>query len=96
MHSFINDLVSLFQYGYDSKTLKDRPYNAICGSNLIYVLTDINSKCCIAYNYMNENFKKRNYNAIKEEYENLIKDLRDYEKRYNMVVLDDFYDYDKA
>lgn len=67
MHSCINDLVSLFQCGFNSKTLKDRPYNAICGSNLTYVLTDINSKCCIAYNSINENFKKRNYNAIKEE-----------------------------
>ena len=45
---------------------------------------------------MNENFKKRNFAAIRYEYENLIKDLRDYEKRYNMVVLDEFYEYDKA
>lgn len=96
MHSCINDLVSLFICGSDSKTLKDRPSNLICGSNLIYILTNINSKCIIAYNSINENFKKRNYNAIKEEYEKLIKDLRDYEKRYNMVVLDDFYEYDKA
>lgn len=96
MHSCINDLVSLFIYGSDSKTLKDRPYNMICGSNLIYVLIDINSKCCIAYNSINENFKKRNYNAVKYEYENLIKDLRWYEKRYDMIILDDFYNYDKV
>ena len=96
MHSCINDLISLYQYGSDSKTLKDRKYNVICGSNLIYVLTDINSKCCIAYNFINENFKKRNFASVKYDYENLIKDLRDYEKRYDMVVLDDFYDYDKA
>ena len=95
MHSCINDLVSLFQYGSDSKTLKDRPSNLILGSNLIYILTNINSKCIIAYNSMNENFKKRNYDTIKEEYEKLIKDLRWYEKQYDMIVLDDYYDYDK-
>ena len=71
MHSCINDLVSLFQYGSDSKTISNRT------SYLIYILTNINSKCIIAYNSINENFKKRNYNAIKEDYGNLIKDLRD-------------------
>lgn len=90
MHSCINDLVSLFQYGSDSKTISNRT------SYLIYILTNINSKCIIAYNSMNENFKKRNFAAIKDDYGNLIKDLRDYEKRYNMVVLDDFYDYDEV
>ena len=90
MHSYINDLVSLFQYGSDSKTISNRT------SYLIYILTNINSKCIIAYNSINENFKKRNYNAIKEEYEKLIKDLRWYEKRYDMIILDDFYNYDKV
>lgn len=95
MHSCINDLVSLFQYGSDSKTLKDRPSNLILGSNLIYILTNINSKCIIAYNSMNENFKTRNYDAIKEDYKKLIEDLRWYEKQYDMIVLDDYYNYDK-
>ena len=40
---------------------------------------------------MNKQFKQRNFKGVKEEYIKLIKDLRDYEKRYNMVVLDDVY-----
>lgn len=90
MHSCINDLVSLFQYGSDSKTITSTT------SYLIYILTNINSKCCIAYNSMNEKFKKRNFAAMKYDYENLIKDLRWYEKRYDMIILDYFYDYDKV
>ena len=95
IHNYINNFVSLFQYNSNSKTLKYRPSNLILGSNLIYILTNINAKCIIAYNSMNENFKKRNYDTIKEEYEKLIKDLRWYEKQYDMIVLDDYYEYDK-
>ena len=43
---------------------------------------------------MNKQFKQRNFKGVKEEYILLIKDLRDYEKRCNMVVLDDVYNYD--
>ena len=95
MHSCINDLTSLFQYGCNAKTLKDKPSNLIYGSNLIYVLRDINFKCNVAYNSINEKFKKRNYVAIKEDYKKLIKDLKWYEKQYDMIVLDDYYEYDK-
>ena len=42
-----------------------------------------------------KNFKTRNYDAIKEDYKKLIKDLKWYEKQYDMIVLDDYYDYDK-
>ena len=42
-----------------------------------------------------KNFKKRNYDAIKEDYKKLIEDLRWYEKQYDMIVLDDYYEYDK-
>ena len=95
MCSCINDLVSLFKYGCKSKTLKDKPSNLIYGSSLIYVLRDINFKCNIAYNSINKKFKKRNYAAIKEDYKKLIKDLKWYEKQCDMIVLDDYYDYDK-
>ena len=95
MCSCINDLVSLFKYGCNSKTLKDKPSNLIYGSSLIYVLRDINFKCNVAYNSINEKFKKRNYAAIKEDYKKLIKDLKWYEKQYDMIVLDDYYEYDK-
>ena len=88
MRSCINDLISLFKYGFDSKALT--PF-----SNFIYLLKDIKTTCSIAYNSMNKNFKKRDFVSVIEKYENLIKNLRDCEKRYNMVILDDFYDYDK-
>lgn len=88
MRGCIDDLVALFKYSSDSKALT--PF-----SNFIYLLEDIKTTCYIAYNSMDKNFKKRDFVSVIEEYGNLIKKLRDYEKRYNMVILDDFYDYDK-
>ena len=44
---------------------------------------------------MNKQFEQRKFKDMKEEYINLIKNLRDYEKKYKIVILDDFYDYDK-
>lgn len=91
MHSYINDLVSLFEYGNDSKSIHITKKT----SNFIYILIEINSECLKAYNYMSKQFKQRNFKDVKEEYMKLIKDLRDYEEKYRFVVLDDFYDYDK-
>ena len=91
MHSCINDLVSLFEYGNDSKSIHINKKTF----NFIYVLIQVNSECLKAYNYMSKQFKQRNFKDVKEEYMKLIKDLRDYEERYKFVVLDDFYDYDK-
>lgn len=91
MHSYINDLVSLFEYGNDSKSIHITNKT----SNFIYLLIEINSECLKAYNYMSKQFKQRNFKDVKEEYLKLIKYLRDYEERYKFVVLDDFYDYDK-
>ena len=91
MHSCINDLVSLFEYGNDSKSIHITNKT----SNFIYILIEVNSKCLKAYNYMSKQFKQRNFKDVKEEYMKLIKDLRDYEERFKIVVLDDFYDYDK-
>ena len=88
MRGCIDDLVALFKYSSDSKSLT--PF-----SGFIYLLEDIKTTCYIAYNSMDKNFKKRDFVSVIEEYGNLIKNLRDYEKRYNMVILDDFYDYDK-
>lgn len=88
MFHYINDLISLIKYGVDSKTITNKT------SNFIYVLENINSTCFNVCNRMNEQFKQRNFKGVKEEYIKLIKDLRDYEKRYNMVVLDDVYNYD--
>lgn len=91
MFHCINDLVSLFKYGVDSKTIHvDDRY-----SNFIYTLENINLKCINACSCMNKQFKQRKFKGVKEEYIKLIKELRDCEKRYNMVILDDFYDYDK-
>lgn len=95
MFNCINDLVSLFKYGVDYKTFNT--YRAICNvpSNLTYVFENIEIDCRVAYNYMNESFKKKDFANVKEKYVKLIKNLRDYEERYDMVILDDFYDYDK-
>lgn len=90
MFHYINDLISLIKYGVDSKTIHvDDRY-----SNFIYTLENINLKCINACSCMNKQFKQRNFKVVKEEYIKLIKDLRDYEKRYNMVILDDVYNYD--
>ena len=90
MFHYINDLISLIKYGVDSKTIHvDDRY-----SNFIYILENINLKCINACSCMNKQFKQRNFKVVKEEYIKLIKDLRDYEKRYNMVILDDVYNYD--
>lgn len=89
MRSCINDLVWKFKYGVDPKSLT--PF-----SNFIYLLEDIKTTCSIAYASMDKNFKKRDFVSVTEEYVNLIKNLRDYEKRCEMVILDDFYDYDKT
>ena len=86
----INDLVYLFKYGWNSKTIIDNEY-----SNFIYILSSINSKCLNAYSCIDKQFKQRNFKYAKDEYLKLIKDLRDYEEKYKIVVLDDFYDYDK-
>ena len=91
MHSCINDLVSLFEYGNDSKSIHITKKT----SNFIYILIEVNSECLKAYNYMSKQFKQRNFKDVKEEYMKLIKYLKDYEERYKFVVLDDFYDYDK-
>lgn len=91
MHSCINDLVSLFEYGNDSKSMHITKKT----SNFIYILIEVNSECLKAYNYMSKQFKQRNFKDVKEEYMKLIKDLRDYEEVCKIVVLDDFYDYDK-
>ena len=90
MFDCISDLISLIKYGVDSKTIHvDDRY-----SNFIYTLENINLKCINACSCMNKQFKQRNFKVVKEEYIKLIKDLRDYEKRYNMVILDDVYNYD--
>ena len=90
MFHYINDLISLIKYGVDSKTIHvDDRY-----SNFIYTLENINLKCINSCSCMNKQFKQRNFKGVKEEYVKLIKDLRDYEKRYNMVILDDVYNYD--
>ena len=44
---------------------------------------------------MNDSFKKKDFAKVKKKYIELIKKLRDYEERYEMVILDYFYDYDK-
>ena len=95
MFNCINDLVSLFKYGVDYKTFNT--YRAICNvpSNLTYVFETIEIDCRVAYNCMNESFKKKDFVKVKEKYIELIKKLRDYEERYDMVILDGFYDYDK-
>ena len=88
MFDCINDLVSLLKYGVDSKTITNKTFK------FIYVLENINSTCFNTCSRMNKQFKQRNFKGVKEEYIKLIKDLRDYEKRCNMVVLDDAYNYD--
>lgn len=95
MFNCINDLISLFKYGVDYETFNK--YKAISNvpSNLIYVFENIDIECNLAYNYMNESFKKKYFANVKEKYVELIKKLRDYEERYDMVILDYFYDYDK-
>ena len=89
MHSCIKNLVSLFQRARYSKTLTDNSFD------LMHILENIDIDCRIAYNYMYESFKKKDFAKVKEKYVKLIKNLRDYEKRYDMTILDDFYDYDK-
>ena len=91
MHSCINDLVSLFEYGSDSKSVHVPKKT----SNFIYVLIDVNSKCLKAYSCMNTRFKQRRFKDVKDEYVKLINDLRNYERRYDMVILDDFFNYDE-
>ena len=91
MFSYINDLVSLLKYGVDSKTITNKTFKLF---KFIYVLECINSTCFNSCGRMNKQFKQRNFKGVKEEYILLIKDLRDYEKRCNMVVLDDVYNYD--
>ena len=91
MFDCINDLVSLFKYGVDSKTITNRTFKF---KKFIYVLENINSTCFNTCSRMNKQFKQRNFKSVKEEYIKLIKDLRDYEKKCNMVVLDDAYNYD--
>ena len=91
MHSCINDLVSLFEYGSNSKSVHVPKKT----SNFIYVLIDVNSKCLKSYSYMNTRFKQRRFKEVKEEYVKLINDLRNYERRYDMVILDDFFNYDE-
>ena len=95
MINCINDLISLFNYGVDYETFDK--YKAISNvpSNLIYVFENIDIDCHVAYNDINESFKKKDFAKVKEKYVELIKKLRDYEERYEMVILDDFYDYDK-
>lgn len=88
MFDYINDLVSLLKYGVDSKTITNKTFK------FIYVLENINSTCFNTCSRMNKQFKQRNFKGVKEEYILLIKDLRDYEKRCNMVVLDNVYNYD--
>lgn len=88
MFDCINDLVSFFKYGVDSKTITNKTFK------FISVLENINFTCFNTCSRMNKQFKQRNFKGVKEEYILLIKDLRDYEKRYNMVVLDDVYNYD--
>lgn len=89
MFSYINDLVSLFKCGCDSKTITNKSFS------FIYVLLYIRNTCNATYNSMNENFNKRNFATVEEEYIELIKNLKEYEKKYNMIILDDFYDYNK-
>ena len=91
MHSCINDLVSLFEYGSNSKSA--HLSNKI--SNFTYILIDVNSKCLKAYSYINTRFKQRRFKDVKDEYVKLINDLRNYERRYDMVILDDFFNYDE-
>ena len=91
MFDCINDLVSLLKYGVDSKTITNKTFKF---SKFIYVLENINSTCFNTCSRMNKQFKQRNFKGVKEEYIKLIKDLRDYEKRCNMVILDDVYNYD--
>lgn len=89
MHNCIKNLVSLFQHARYSKTLTDNSFD------LMYILENIDIDCHVAYNYMYESFKKKDFAKVKEKYVKLIKNLRDYEERYDMTILDDFYDYDK-
>ena len=91
MFDCINDLVSLLKYGVDSKTITNKTFKF---NKFIYVRENINSTCFNTCSRMNKQFKQRNFKGVKEEYIKLIKDLRDYEKKCNMVVLDNVYNYD--
>ena len=95
MHKCINDLISLYQYGYDSKILANNGCSNLMHVGLTCIIENVRIDCHVAYNYMNENFNKKDCAKVKEKYIELIKNLRDYEKKYDMVILDKFYDYDK-
>ena len=84
MFDCISNLISRFKYG-----CKSNDYN------FIYVIFNIKLECSNTYRYMNKQFKQRKFKDMKEEYINLIKNLRDYEKKYKIGILDNFYDYDK-
>ena len=95
MHSCINDLVSLFEYGNDSKSISISIDELNKYFNFIYILIEINYECLRSYVYIHKRFKQRRFKGVKDEYMKLIKDLRDYEGVCKIVILDDFYDYDK-
>ena len=48
-----------------------------------------------SYAYMHKRFKQRRFKDVKDEYMKLINDLRKYERKYDMVILDNFFNYDK-
>ena len=91
MHSYINDLVSLFEYESDSKSINELNKTF----NFIYILIEINYECLRSYSYMRKRFKQRRFKDVKDEYMKLINDLRKYERKYDMVILDNFFNYDK-
>lgn len=91
MHSCINDLVSLFECGSDSKSINELNKTF----NFIFILIEINYECLRSYSYMHKRFKQRRFKDVKDEYIKLINDLRNYERKYNMVILDNFFNYDK-
>ena len=84
MFDCISNLISMLKYEYNSNDY-----------NFIYVIFNIKLECSNTYCYMNKQFKQRKFKDMKEEYINLIKNLRDYEKKYKIGILDNFYDYDK-
>ena len=84
MFDCISDLISIFKSECNSND-----------SNFIYIIFNIKLECSNIYRCMNKQFEQRKFKDMKEEYINLIKNLRDYEKKYKIVILDDFYDYDK-
>ena len=84
MFDCISDLISRFKYECNSNDY-----------NFIYAIFNIKLECSNTYCYMNKQFEQRKFKDMKEEYMNLIKNLRDYEKKYKIGILDNFYDYDK-